>query len=81
MEQLQEFTAPDSPAAGSAPGLTPQELAHAVSSCAATLAKGFDRQLGGFGPAPKFPRPSEINLLLRAATAQVGLIFQVPLNP
>jgi uncharacterized protein YyaL (SSP411 family) len=85
MEQLQEFTAPDSPAAGSSASLTPQELAHAVNSCAATLAKGFDRKLGGFGPAPKFPRPSEINLLLRAATAQVGLLqegfSQGPLKP
>jgi uncharacterized protein YyaL (SSP411 family) len=27
-------------------------------------------KLGGFGGPPKFPRPSEINLLLRAAPEQ-----------
>jgi hypothetical protein len=70
MEQLQEFTAPDSPSAGAgaaAASLSPQQLAAAVSSCAASLAKGFDRKQGGFGPAPKFPRPSELNLMLRTA--------------
>ena len=46
-------------------------LAAAVASCAGSLAKTFDRERGGFGKAPKFPRPSEINLLLRAASAQV----------
>jgi uncharacterized protein YyaL (SSP411 family) len=73
MQQLTELTAsdaPDAPAAGGAP--SPAVLAAAVASCAGSLAKTFDRQRGGFGGAPKFPRPSEINLLLRAATAQVG---------
>jgi uncharacterized protein YyaL (SSP411 family) len=69
MEQLQEFTAPTSPTAeGAGSGLTPQQLSAAVSSCAAALAKGFDKKQGGFGPAPKFPRPSEINLMFRAAS-------------
>jgi hypothetical protein len=27
----------------------------------------YDARLGGFGAAPKFPRPSEINALLAAA--------------
>lgn len=73
MEQLQEFTAPDSPTAGIGSGVDPVSLTAAVSSCAASLAKGFDKKQGGFGPAPKFPRPSEINLMLRAASqAQVS---------
>ena len=29
------------------------------------LAQGFDPQWGGFGPAPKFPRPSLVELCLR----------------
>jgi uncharacterized protein YyaL (SSP411 family) len=29
------------------------------------LAQTFDRQAGGFGPAPKFPRPVDLSLLLR----------------
>jgi uncharacterized protein YyaL (SSP411 family) len=79
MEQLQEFTAPNSPTAeGAGAGLTPQQLSAAVSSCAASLAKGFDKEQGGFGPAPKFPRPSEINLMFRAALqAQVGACRRV----
>ncbi len=31
----------------------------------AGLAPGFDREWGGFGPAPKFPRPSLVELCLR----------------
>ena len=37
-------------------------LIHAV---VAGLAAGFDAQWGGFGPAPKFPRPTLIELCLR----------------
>ncbi len=29
------------------------------------LAKGFDAKLGGFGGAPKFPRPVEVALMMR----------------
>ena len=39
-------------------------LIHAV---VAGLAAGFDAQWGGFGPAPKFPRPTLIELCLRQA--------------
>ena len=36
----------------------------AVAACSAALAERFDAQRGGFGSAPKFPRPCELNLLL-----------------
>jgi hypothetical protein len=49
----------------------PKQLLAAVQGCAKSLMKGYDPKLGGFGGPPKFPRPSEINLLLRAATEQV----------
>ena len=29
------------------------------------IARGFDEELGGFGSAPKFPRPATLNFLLR----------------
>ncbi len=35
-----------------------------IESCYSMLASRFDPTLGGFGAAPKFPRPAEINLLL-----------------
>lgn len=36
----------------------------AMDSCAQMLAARYDDKLGGFGNAPKFPRPSDLNLLL-----------------
>lgn len=38
-----------------------------VDSCFYSFRRGFDRKLGGFGGAPKFPRPSVLNFLLRYA--------------
>ncbi len=38
--------------------------AEAIDACAAALEKRFDARHGGFGGAPKFPRPSELSLLL-----------------
>ncbi len=35
-----------------------------MDSCTQMLATRYDDKLGGFGNAPKFPRPSELNLLL-----------------
>lgn len=35
-----------------------------MDSCAQMMATRYDERLGGFGSAPKFPRPAEINLLL-----------------
>ncbi len=36
-----------------------------LAAAAAGAAAGYDAQEGGFGPAPKFPRPSVVALLLR----------------
>ena len=36
-----------------------------LDSCFHYLRRTFDRTLGGFGEAPKFPRPSVLNFLLR----------------
>lgn len=36
----------------------------AMDSCAQMMAARYDERLGGFGSAPKFPRPAEMNLLL-----------------
>lgn len=60
MRQLQEFTAPAKP---SAEALTAAAQGAALDSCAAQLARRFDARLGGFGGAPKFPRPAELNSL------------------
>eukprot|EP00879_Flechtneria_rotunda_P007477 GHRR01007843.1.p1 GENE.GHRR01007843.1~~GHRR01007843.1.p1 ORF type:complete len:375 (+),score=98.63 GHRR01007843.1:223-1347(+) len=75
LQQLQDFTSslPPSPSAeGAAAPVEPRRLLNAIHGCAKQLAKGFDAKLGGFGGPPKFPRPSEINLLLRAATEQAS---------
>ncbi len=45
--------------AGSLPG--PEAIVQAVAS----LARSFDAAHGGFGPAPKFPRPATLALLAR----------------
>lgn len=45
-------------------GLESSEAAQCIERCYAMLASRFDSRLGGFGGAPKFPRPAEINLLL-----------------
>ncbi|GIL83536.1 hypothetical protein Vretimale_10352 [Volvox reticuliferus] len=51
--------------------LSPALASAAVDACAHDLARRYDAELGGFGGAPKFPRPCEINLLLRAASRQM----------
>ena len=43
-------------------GLPSQE---APGACYLGLRRGFDAKLGGFGGAPKFPRPVNLNLLFR----------------
>ena len=45
----------------------PSQSAIAIQRCTDQLAERFDAALGGFGGAPKFPRPAEVNLLLVAA--------------
>jgi uncharacterized protein YyaL (SSP411 family) len=45
-----------------APALVFDDL---LDTVAAQLARSFDAELGGFGPAPKFPRPTFVELCLR----------------
>ncbi|KAL6505018.1 hypothetical protein OROGR_024835 [Orobanche gracilis] len=43
----------------------PQGLSErALQKCAEQLADSYDSKYGGFGPAPKFPRPVEVQLML-----------------
>ena len=51
---------------GAGGGQAPQ--AAAISAAVAQLAARFDAAHGGFGSAPKFPRPVELELLARAAS-------------
>ena len=44
--------------------LSDDQAVIAMDSCAQMLAARYDDKLGGFGNAPKFPRPSDLNLLL-----------------
>ncbi|GLI71352.1 hypothetical protein VaNZ11_016520 [Volvox africanus] len=57
-------------AAGGA-ALSPALASAAVDACAHDLGRRYDAEFGGFGGAPKFPRPCEINLLFRAASRQM----------
>ena len=49
---------------GGAPALDADAL---VAQVVAGLGAGFDPEWGGFGPAPKFPRPTLVELCLRRA--------------
>ncbi|EFJ48164.1 hypothetical protein VOLCADRAFT_81232 [Volvox carteri f. nagariensis] len=62
---------PTEAAANAGAALPPSLAAAAVDACGHDLARRYDAEYGGFGGAPKFPRPSEINLLLRAAVRQM----------
>jgi uncharacterized protein YyaL (SSP411 family) len=55
---LQEYTA-------AAPGEGAQPGAEILKNGCAQIARNFDPELGGFGGAPKFPRPVTLNFLLR----------------
>ena len=46
--------------------------AAAIDACAAALAGRYDARHGGFGGAPKFPRTSELSLLLVQALRERG---------
>ena len=50
--------------AGGQESLTDSQAVVAMDSCSQMLTARYDDRLGGFGNAPKFPRPSELNLLL-----------------
>ncbi|KAG1680604.1 hypothetical protein FOA52_015053 [Chlamydomonas sp. UWO 241] len=48
-------------------GVLPGDVAEAaLLGCQEALSKRFDQRLGGFGSAPKFPRPCEIEALTHA---------------
>ncbi len=76
MQQLRDLSSSPATSAGLPAGadnaLDRRRLLAAVSGCARALARSFDPKLGGFGGPPKFPRPSELNLLLRSALEPVG---------
>src|SRR5918993_331672 len=60
-ERLQDATRPDAQADGGVHVAPPAALDAAL----AIYVKAYDARFGGFGTAPKFPRPSELLFLLR----------------
>jgi uncharacterized protein YyaL (SSP411 family) len=60
---VRDALAQQQPAAGTQAALNDAPLAEAVRD----LAQAFDPVWGGFSRAPKFPRPGELSVLLRAA--------------
>ncbi|MCZ2153254.1 MAG: thioredoxin domain-containing protein, partial [Bryobacterales bacterium] len=56
MDQLEKYTRVGS-------SFLPAEKT--IAACFTALRRGFDQRLGGFGGAPKFPRPSVFDFLLR----------------
>ena len=48
------------------------DAAAAISACAKALATRFDGTRGGFGSAPKFPRPSELALMMVQYVRLIG---------
>ncbi|GBF98147.1 hypothetical protein Rsub_10559 [Raphidocelis subcapitata] len=69
LDQLRAFAEAGARQPEAAAGL---QLADAPLAAARELMDRFDAERGGFGGAPKFPRPSELNALL-AASAQAQL--------
>jgi uncharacterized protein YyaL (SSP411 family) len=62
LERLRQASGADAAAPDSAPVAGTQ----AIDAGIATYSQAFDQRHGGFGGAPKFPRPSELFFLLRA---------------
>ena len=62
LDRLREMTGADE----AAPDRSPVAGVEAIDIGVATFAQTFDRRHGGFGGAPKFPRPSELFFLLEA---------------
>jgi uncharacterized protein YyaL (SSP411 family) len=62
VERLKQMTGAD----GSAPDRSPVAGREAIDEGIASFAQVFDQRHGGFGGAPKFPRPSELLFLLEA---------------
>src|SRR4249920_1709683 len=63
MRQLRDATGSDG---SGAPDRAPVAGRSAVDAGMSAFAAAFDSRLGGFGGAPKFPRPSELLFLLAA---------------
>ncbi len=57
IEQLRQYSESGGPAAAVGQ--------HTLDAAFYSFRRSFDARLGGFGPAPKFPRPSVLNFLLR----------------
>jgi uncharacterized protein len=66
---------------GGSPGSAQVPDADALDAAVEEFQKGFDTRYGGFGEAPKFPRPSELLFLLREHARRVasGRNAQAPL--
>ena len=66
--RLREASGPSSElaAGASAPERAPVAGPEAIDAGVASFAQTFDRRRGGFGGAPKFPRPSELHFLFQA---------------
>jgi len=56
-----------------APGSVDADVA---TRAATAFARSFDKDLGGFGGAPKFPRPSVFNFLVRQGSASQAMVFK-----
>jgi uncharacterized protein YyaL (SSP411 family) len=65
LERLRNVSGADD----AAPDRAPVAKIDAVEAGIAAFAQAFDARHGGFGGAPKFPRPSELLFLLRAYAA------------
>jgi len=63
MERLRQATGADE----AAPDKAPVAGREAIDTGVAAFAQAFDQRHGGFGGAPKFPRPSELFFLLQAS--------------
>jgi uncharacterized protein YyaL (SSP411 family) len=76
-EQLKQFSTrtaasvPGPDAAGVHSTLSRTELVEIEKHCFDQLVARFDAKRGGFGSAPKFPRPVELNFLLRVYARHV----------
>ena len=62
LDRLREMTGADQ----AAPDRSPVAGAEAIEDGISAFLQAFDRRHGGFGGAPKFPRPSELIFLLQA---------------
>jgi uncharacterized protein YyaL (SSP411 family) len=65
VDRLRAGSAPDPGAGDDARPVGPPAFGPLVARVIQHLAAGFDAEWGGFGPAPKFPRPTLVELCLR----------------